>query len=168
VSEKKQILKNITPSQKLVITEIAVNILKGNIPLDKNIFTSLKKVKFYIRKLSKKVISRKALAKASFIVCKLIEIALCYHEACEPISFSSNRRMGIIKKNKCAKDKKSKTSKSTSRKAKHNDSISSIYSTSKEFESDREGEREKQFIIPFESNNEQSETETDTDGENYN
>jgi cobalamin biosynthesis protein CobT len=156
-AQKRAILKNITIQQKKIIQEIAVNILKGIIPLPKRTFETLTYHKNSVRKLAGKQISRDTLSKNYFVVNELVKLALHHHEICEQISVSSNRRVGSAKKDTNSNKRKKKTKTNKSRKTRNSDTVSSSDSSSGEEQS--ESENSEQPCSKTKNDDEQSTSE---------
>jgi hypothetical protein len=103
INQKKAILQNLSHSQKLVLKEIALNIVKKIIPVSKRVIKSLFSYRFFLRKLSaSKVceITNLSFSRNCKCICQIIKISFNYHgtskeiKSCKQTGFSSIRGMG--------------------------------------------------------------------------
>lgn len=95
--QKYYIIKHINKFQYNLLRKIAVNILTGEIPLNKTQLQQLKKFKLVIRQLSEGKLKLCKLTNNFSIIVYMVKISLQYYEACSKISTSSNRRVGESK-----------------------------------------------------------------------
>ena len=92
--QKYYIIKHINKFQYNLLRKIAVNILTGEIPLNKTQLQQLKNFKLVIRQLSEGKLKLCKLTNNYCIIVYMVKISLQYYEACSKISTSSNRRVG--------------------------------------------------------------------------
>jgi hypothetical protein len=108
-TQKKALLQSLTYSEKHLLKEIALNILRRVIKVDKRTVKSLSKHKFFLRKLSSckpSQISKANLSRNFKVIYSIIIIALSYYAKCkrkfsnirEEVGFGSNRRVAAFQK----------------------------------------------------------------------
>ena len=102
--QKISLLKNLNKIQKIVLKEIASNILSEIIPLSIKQFHKLLHYKKFIRQLGRNKIDNYKIAHNYTAVVELTKIALNYNEICSETSTGSSRRMGKNKIKRCSSE----------------------------------------------------------------
>lgn len=85
-TQKRAILQSLDFQQKLVLKEIAINILRQIIPINKKTLKKLTPHKLFLRKLctsKTSEISKVTFARNFKVICEIIQIAFNYHGKCK-------------------------------------------------------------------------------------
>ena len=139
--QKYYIIKHINKFQYNLLRKIAVNILTGEIPLNKTKLQQLKKFKLVIRQLSEGKLKLCKLTNNYSIIVYMVKISLQYYEVCSKISTSSNRRVG---KSESKRYEFKRSTSSTSESNESRGSEGSEISSGCEKNTERNGREEKE------------------------